>query len=159
MNFKKIASLFLVALSLCFSSMTEAKEIASYQLGDWKKILQSSKGKPLIVHFWGFTCGPCLDELPRWGEFIKEFPSAKVTFVEVDQVPQQMTIQALAKAGLARADNRASVVFFDEYMRHEVDPKWFGELPITMLIDAKGQIRRIRGVVDFSQLRAWLKAQ
>jgi hypothetical protein len=48
---------------------------------------------------------------------------------------------------------------FDEYMRYEIDPKWLGELPITMLVNAKGEARRVRGVIDFAQLRAWLKAQ
>jgi thiol-disulfide isomerase/thioredoxin len=134
-------------------------KLALYQPGDWKKILTAGRGKPQIIHFWGFTCGPCLEELPHWGKFLKEFASVKTVFIEVDQVPLATAAQALAQAGLEYRDNRASAAVFDEYLRHEIDPKWQGELPITMLVNAKGEVRRIRGAVNFEQIRAWLRAQ
>jgi len=74
-------------------------------------------------------------------------------------VPQATATQALAQAGLEQRDNRASAAVFDEYLRHEIDPKWQGELPITMLINAKGEVRRIRGAVNFELIRTWLKSQ
>jgi len=138
---------------------TPGPALTSYAPGDWKKILQAGAGKPQIVHFWGYTCGPCLEELPRWGDFLHESSALKAIFIEVDQVPHATASQALTLAGLAKADNRASTAVFDEYMRYEIDPKWLGELPITMLVNAKGEARRVRGVIDFAQLRAWLKAQ
>jgi len=130
-----------------------------YQPGDWKKILTSGHGKPQIVHFWGFTCGPCLEELPRWGEFLKEFSGLNTVFIEVDQVPLANAAQALAQAGLEQRDNRTSAAVFDEYLRYEIDSKWQGELPITMLVNSKGDIKRIRGAANFEQVRAWLQAQ
>ena len=137
----------------------DSPKLALYQPGDWKKILTAGRGKPQIIHFWGFTCGPCLEELPHWGKFLKEFASVKTVFIEVDQVPLATAAQALAQAGLEHRDNRASAAVFDEYLRHEIDPKWQGELPITMLVSAKGEVRRIRGAVNFEQIRAWLQAQ
>jgi thiol-disulfide isomerase/thioredoxin len=137
----------------------DSPKLALYQPGDWKKILTAGLGKPQIVHFWGFTCGPCLEELPRWGDFLKEFAGVKTVFIEVDQVPQTTASQALAQAGLEQRDNRASDAVFDEYMRYEIDPKWQGELPITMLVNAKGKVRRVRGAMNFEHVRAWLKAQ
>ena len=137
----------------------DSPKLALYQPGDWKKIIDAGRGKPQIVHFWGFTCGPCLEELPRWGEFLKEFSSVKTVFIEVDQVPQATAAQALSQAGLEQRDNRASAAVFDEYLRYEIDPKWQGELPITMLVNAKGEVKRVRGAVNFEQIRAWLQAQ
>jgi thiol-disulfide isomerase/thioredoxin len=137
----------------------DSPKLALYQPGDWKKILTAGRGKPQIIHFWGFTCGPCIEELPHWGKFLKEFASVKTVFIEVDQVPLTTAAQALAQAGLEHRDNRASAAVFDEYLRHEIDPKWQGELPITILVNAKGEVRRIRGAVNFEQVRAWLRAQ
>ena len=137
----------------------DSPKLTLYQPGDWKKILTAGRGKPQIVHFWGFTCGPCLEELPRWGEFLKEFAGVKTVFIEVDQVPLATAAQALALAGLEQRDNRASAAVFDEYLRYEIDPKWQGELPITMLVNAKGDVKRVRGTVNFEQVRAWLQAQ
>ena len=141
------------------ASAVTTPALVAYQRGDWKKILQSGAGKPHIVHFWGYTCGPCLEELPRWGQFLKETPNVRTTFIEVDQVPLEVAAQAVVQAGLSGADNRSSASVFDEYMRYEIDPTWLGELPITMLVDASGVIKRLRGVVNFAQVNAWLKAQ
>ncbi len=142
-----------------FKLETDRPKLVLYQPGDWKKILTAGQGEPQIVHFWGFTCGPCLEELPRWGDFLKGFAGLKTVFIEVDQVPQATAAQALARAGLEQRDNRASAAVFDEYLRYEIDPKWQGELPITMLVNAKGEVKRIRGAVNFEQVRSWLRAQ
>lgn len=136
----------------------ESPKLVLYQPGDWKKILVAGRGQPQIVHFWGFTCGPCLEELPRWGEFLKEFTNVKTVFIEVDQVPHATASQALTQAGLAQRDNRASASIFDEYLRYEIDPKWQGELPITMLVNAKGEVKRVRGAANFEQVRNWLQS-
>jgi hypothetical protein len=74
----------------------------------------------------------------------------------VDQAPEKIALKRLADAKLEGAANRMLVSQYDEYMRFEIDPKWMGELPSTVLIDANGHARRISGVVDFGQLRAWL---
>jgi hypothetical protein len=67
-----------------------------------------------------------------------------MTLVTIATDPSPMRPEALsdalAKAGLARADNR----MFDgmsERLRFEVDPSWQGELPMTVLI---GQTVRSR---------------
>ena len=133
-----------------------ASEMRTYQAGDWKPLLESRSNKPMIVHFWGFTCSPCLDELPRWGKFVTQEPDLKTVFIEVDQVPVELAIQTLRNANLDQADNRTSAANFDEYLRYEIDPRWMGELPLTMLISPKGEIRRIRGTVDFKVIRQWL---
>lgn len=151
--------LVLIAL-LCggiFSVTLHATELKTYQPGDWKILLKASDKKPVIVHLWGFTCAPCLDELPRWGEFVAQFPELKTVFIQVDDVPPELSIQTLTDAGLARADNRTSVTIFDEYMRFEIDPRWRGELPLTLLKSPNGDIKRLRGTVDFEVIKQWLK--
>ncbi len=140
-----------------FSVNIQATELKSYQPGDWKVLLKSSDKKPLVVHLWGFTCAPCLDELPRWGEFVAQFPDLKTVFIQVDDVPPELSIQTLTDARLERADNRTSVVIFDEYMRFEIDPRWRGELPLTLLISPNGEVKRLRGTVDFKVVQQWIK--
>jgi thiol-disulfide isomerase/thioredoxin len=149
-----------VILLMCgciVSANTQATELKTYQPGDWKILLKSSDKKPIIVHFWGFSCTPCLEELPRWGEFVSQFPDLKTVFIQVDDVPPELSIQTLTDAGLARADNRTSTAIFDEYMRFEIDPRWRGELPLTLLISPNGDVKRLRGTVDFKVIQQWLK--
>ena len=148
---------FMAMWGCILSVNLHATELKTYQSGDWKILLKSSNKKPLVVHLWGFTCAPCLDELPRWGEFVAQFPDLKTIFIQVDDVPPELSIQTLTDARLERADNRTSVTIFDEYMRFEIDPRWRGELPLTLLISPKGEIKRIRGTVDFNVIEKWLK--
>lgn len=148
--------IILVVCGSVFNPDAHAQEMKVYRPGDWKPLLESRANKPMIVHFWGFTCSPCLDELPHWGDFIAQFPEVKTVFIEVDQIPAELSIQTLRDARLDRADHRTSSASFDEYMRYEIDPRWMGELPLTMLISPKGEIRRLRGTVDFKIIRQWL---
>ncbi len=133
--------------------------VTPYHPGDWQSLVNSRNQQAMIVHFWGFTCAPCLEELPRWGTFVGQHPQVNTVFIEVDQIPETIAVQALTQAQLAQAVHRSSTAYFDEYMRYEIDPKWMGELPLTLLISPNGDVKRLRGTVDFTVLGKWLKSQ
>jgi hypothetical protein len=42
---------------------------------------------------------------------------------------------------------------FDERLRYEIDPKWHGETPTTIMIDKNGKATRKTGLVDFQKLQ------
>ena len=149
-----------VASTLCAMAMLAVAppagaELLPYETGQWHSLLDGGRGKPLLVHFWGFSCPPCIEELPAWADFVRAQPNLNAVFIEVDQVPEDMTRRALTDARLIDANNRANVAYFDEYFRYEIDPQWFGELPITLLIDAKGKVRKLRGTADFAAIDRW----
>ena len=110
----------------------------------------------MLVHFWGFSCPPCIEELPAWAGFVRSHPGLKSVFIEVDPMSEEMTRSTLTSARLIDADNRVNVAYFDEYFRYEIDPQWLGELPVTLLIDAKGKVRKLRGTADFSAIDRWV---
>ena len=134
-------------------------ELLPYAPGQWQTLLDSRQGKPLLVHFWGFSCPPCIDELPAWADFVRAHPSQNAVFIEVDPMAEEMTRSTLTSARLIDADNRANVTYFDEYFRYEIDPQWFGELPVTLLIDANGKVRKLRGTADFAAIDRWAAGQ
>jgi len=43
-----------------------APDLRPFVRGSWAQLLKAHQGKPIVVHFWGLTCGPCLAELPNW---------------------------------------------------------------------------------------------
>ena len=149
-----------MASTLCAMTMLAAMhpagaELIPYETGQWHSLLAGGQGKPLLVHFWGFSCPPCIEELPAWADFMRAHPGLNAVFIEVDQVPEEMTRSTLTSARLIDADNRANVAYFDEYFRYEIDPQWFGELPITLLIDANGKARKLRGTANFAAIDRW----
>src|SRR5438876_871450 len=129
--------------------------------GSWQELRQEHAGRPIIVHFWGLTCGPCLVELPRWGEFIREKPGVDVVMVAADPVVGERKAIAgvLAKAGCAAAESWMFADPFTDRLTYEVDPSWAGELPLTLLVGADGEVTTIRGEVNFAELHAWIVQQ
>ena len=54
----------------------------------------------------------------------------------------------LAKSGLASAENWMFADDFMERLRFEVNPRWRGEIPMTLSIRRVGKIITIEGMAD-----------
>jgi thiol-disulfide isomerase/thioredoxin len=150
-----------VLLLLLLSSPALAQGPQPFVRGSWQELRHEHAGRPIIVHFWGLTCGPCLVELPRWGEFISDKPGVDVVMVAADLVVGERKAIAgvLAKAGCAAAESWMFADPFTERLAYEVDPSWAGELPYTLLVRADGSVTAILGEVNFSELHAWVAEQ
>jgi thiol-disulfide isomerase/thioredoxin len=116
-------------------------------------------GKPLIVHIWGMTCGPCIAELPRWGALQRAHPELNLVLIQADESPPKDAERRLRAAGLAKVESWAVTSDPDEFMRASIDPRWAGDMPRTLMIGADGSIERMRGTADFAAVRRWLDAQ
>lgn len=128
--------------------------------GSWTRLRQSHAGRPLLVHFWGITCPPCIGELPKWGALQRAHPEATVIFVAADPEPVNPDDVAAAIVK-ARIDSAEQWMFADEFterLRFEVSPEWAGEMPYTMLITPAGQVSTLAGVADMATLERWLSS-
>ena len=120
------------------------------------RIRAAHAGRPLVVHLWGLTCGPCLDELPRWGALLRQRPGTALVLIQADATPAGAGDALLRQSGLAHAERWAVAETMDEFMRAAIDPAWTGELPRTLLFDGRGAPIVMRGGADFGALRRWL---
>jgi len=154
---KKILITFVVSLVIAAFTNAQEMTIKPYQKGDWASILKLADGKPMAIHFWGVTCPPCVKEMPQWGKLISSDKAAKVVFIQVDDVPPEMMRKMLEQAKLGNANNYYIASPFDERLRYEIDPKWRGETPITILIDKAGKKEMMIGSVNFQTVKAWFK--
>ena len=155
---KRIILLIAIVLMVCHSAYAESINLKSYQQGDWASLLSTAKGSPIAIHFWGVTCTPCAKEMPQWGKFVAANKNANLIFIQVDDVSPEMIQQMLTKANLGQAKNYYINSAFDEQLRYEIDPKWRGETPITILIDQNGKATRKTGPMNFSQLQSWYRS-
>lgn len=126
--------------------------------GSWEAIRKAHDGQPVIVHFWGVTCGPCRAEMPEWGKLLAERPGTPLVVVHAEPVPPKAALvsEQLAKVGLVPAENWYFAERFLEKLRFEIDPEWRGELPMTLLMGADGASRVIIGPADLGEVRQWL---
>ncbi|QWD77441.1 TlpA disulfide reductase family protein [Polynucleobacter sp. MWH-Svant-W18] len=155
---KKYLLAFVLAAGLMSLAYADKPGLKSYQMGDWSTLVKSANGSPIAIHFWGVTCPACVKEMPLWGSFLKGQPNAKVIFIQVDDVSIESMQKMLAKAGLDKANNYYIAGSFDERLRYEIDPKWYGETPTTIFIDQKGKATRQTGLIDFQKLKSFLNA-
>ena len=64
----------------------------------------------------------------------------------------------LKRAGLDAVESWGFAGFASR-LRFEIDPRWHGELPRTLLIAADGSTKALTGVAELDEVRAWLDAQ
>jgi thiol-disulfide isomerase/thioredoxin len=151
----------LTAAPIVLVSAANAGKLKSFVRGSWRSIVEAHSGSAFIVHFWGMACGACRMEMPAWGKLLAEKSDLPLVTVNADMV-QDATEPAedfLAKSGLQNAENWIFDDSFVERLRYEIDPKWQGEMPVTLLIGRNGSIGRIEGSAKMPEVSAWLKEQ
>jgi thiol-disulfide isomerase/thioredoxin len=157
--------LLLVGLSLLLAPTVTrsapADGLQDFVRGSWQQLRQAHAGRPVVVHFWGVTCGPCRTEMPQWGQFLQQHPGLPLVMVDADLVPNDAAAvkTMLARSGLAGAENWTFDDDFVERLRYEIDPHWQGDIPRTILIARDGTTTTIDGVADFAKVDAWWREQ
>lgn len=163
--FVLIALLFLpviaVSAGVQAANTSAASDLKPFVRGSWKALRQTHAGQPMVVHFWGLTCGPCLTELPNWTAHMKKRSDLKLVLVDASPFGDEPgeVRSALTKAGLMKQENWLFADSFEERLRFEIDPKWRGEMPYTLLIGSDGKVEPVTGIMDFRKLDAWLDKQ
>ncbi len=81
MNFLKTLPLLLLLCLLPSTAMSQ--DIAKAGVHDFKNIIESSKGKILIVNFWATWCSPCVKEFPGLINLRRKFSEEDLTIVGI----------------------------------------------------------------------------
>ena len=100
-----------------------------FKISSYQKILQENKQQPFLMVLWSLDCMPCIKELKMLGKFHKQYPQHKLVLISTDSKNQSdEIIQLMTEYGLHTVEQW---VFDDsfQYLRHSIDPGWYGELP------------------------------
>ena len=147
----------LAALFVAMAGPASALDFRPYARGSFAELRQTHEGRPLLVHFWSMTCAPCLAELSDWARLGAEKTAIDMVFVNVDGERDRAKAAAqLEKAGLAGAAHYGLADDLLERLFFEVDPIWRGELPFTAMIDAKGRLTTMAGLLNEPAMAGWL---
>jgi thiol-disulfide isomerase/thioredoxin len=151
----------LAIIQMLISFPVLASDPRPFVQGSWQELRQEHSGRPMVVHFWGLTCGPCLIELPQWGKLLRERPNLDIVMIAADPVLDEPGAinGALSRAGCTGVESWMFADGFTERLIYEVDPQWAGELPYTLLIGRDGSETTKLGAVDFSEIRNWAGRQ
>jgi len=156
-----VAALWLILSLIMSVPAFAAAPPRPFDSASWQDLTSTHKGQPMIVHFWGLTCGNCMVEMKDWGQFAAQHPGVQIVFVNWDRRSSDSARidQALAKAGLGGVASFALADGFEEKLRFAVDHDWMGELPYTRLIASDGTATTFSGAADFTKLSRWLAAE
>ncbi|MBL9040580.1 MAG: TlpA family protein disulfide reductase [Myxococcales bacterium] len=114
--------------------------------------LSAQRGHPVLIDFWATWCGPCKESLPL-----------------IDQVHQRLHPRGLRTIAIEIEGAEAKAKQFASALQLKMplgsDPGTVSErygitqIPLTVLIDAEGQVRRIfRGVHSADELTRAIEA-
>ena len=147
--------------ALAATGAASAGEPQPFRAGSWQTIRLAHAGIPTIIHFWGLTCAPCRIEMPELGKLAAEHPRVALVTIHAERLPPrpQLVGEMLRDAGLESAENWEFAGSYIERLRLEVDPKWYGELPMTLLISRDGSVQTIVGPADLKAVRSWIATQ
>lgn len=150
-----------LAVALLALPAAAAGDLRPFLRGSWRELRQAHAGHPTIVHLWGLTCAPCLAELPRWADLQHARRDLDLVLIAADSAVEDTTriSTMLAQTGLSASESWAFADRFVDRLRFEIDPRWHGELPRSLLIAADGTIETVSGVADLAAIRAWLDRQ
>jgi thiol-disulfide isomerase/thioredoxin len=163
--FKSRFSLKLFSLTLVFllhgfySSSVIAKEyFQPFKPGSYQDILKRYSTNNLLVVFWSIDCPPCFKELKHLGEFHLKNPERKIILINVDTGYNQKKLLALLETNnLVNIERWIFNSNHHEKLRHEIDPRWLGDLPRSYFFSLTKKPQRLRGVLSLVRIEKLFK--
>ncbi len=80
MNVLKTCALLLLLL---LPSTAMSQDIPKAGVQDFKNMIESNRGKVLIINFWATWCAPCVKEFPGLMNLRKEFSEDDLTIIGI----------------------------------------------------------------------------
>jgi len=147
-----------VSLALDNDKYADTSHIHAFDKGSFKRIQQANQGRPHIMLFWSETCSFCMKEMALFGELLTEGHQVNLTTIGTDFGLSDQTINQLHhKKGLSEVEKWIFANPIVESLYFDVDRRWRGELPLTFLVNAKGELIKHRGALNKAQLLYWLE--
>jgi peroxiredoxin len=153
----RIAAAVILGASLCSAAGSKAigdlaPDFSRPDLAGKPVRLADYQGKLVLLNFWASWCGPCLEEMPKFSGWQREYGAQglQVIGVSMDDDP------ASARRLIARHPTAYPILIGDA----ELGESFGGVLglPLTYLIDPKGRIvARYQGSGDLAKMEARIK--
>lgn len=140
---------FFVLFFIVTPVYAEKVSLKHFVPGSYQQLLEENADKPFMLAIWSTTCSSCMEKMALLNELKESRPEINIVMLATDDVSVSDQIQTvLAKNELTGLDNW---IFADENaqrLRHEIDPKWYGELPRTYFLDKNHERQGISGALS-----------
>lgn len=145
--------LMLVSAALASS----AEVIRPFTPGSLAQVLAQREGKPFILVLWSLECQYCPTELKTLSELKRAHPKMDIVLVATDEVSDIPQLLSRTESyGISKAEQWVFAEDMPERLRHEIDGRWYGEVPRTYFYDRKHQREVKTGLVNKKFFEDWL---
>ena len=158
---RRVVAAYVMALLLIFAaSAFAAKNVRKLTLRNLqgnKARLGDYQGRIVVLNFWATWCGPCKEELPRFGKMADQYAAQNVAFV-LASIDEQRKLEAVRDFVAQQKLSLPVLVGADVDLLEQLSGT--NVVPATLIIDDKGEIvRAINGEAheeDVKQAVDWL---
>lgn len=138
---------------------TPAQPITPEQL---RTMLQTERGKVLVVNLWATWCRPCLKEVPDLLALEAEMSASKVKLIGIaidEPTPGAVEVERFRKKYFPQFVTYARTDGELDALASVIDPAWNEVVPTTYIIDRTGKVRtRIQGKKSLEEFKAAVAA-
>ncbi len=124
------------------------------------RLKQQYSGKQWLLLLWSVDCPPCYKELAVISKLRGQNKKLAVVIVNADD-NDEVASERQAVLKRFNLDDLTTFHFSDgqaAHARYVIDPLWYGELPRSYFVDAKGKKRGKSGLLSQALLEKWLLA-
>jgi thiol-disulfide isomerase/thioredoxin len=118
----------------------KAQNVQKWKIEDVVNYFSKKTDTIYVVNFWGTFCRPCVQEMPYLQSITDKYKNQKVKLLLVSlDLPGYYPDKIAAFA--AKNNITADIVWLDEtdadHFCPQIDKKWQGDMPATILVNAK----------------------
>jgi hypothetical protein len=136
----------------------DAANLQPLVAADAGRVFAPESGKAQIVEIWSLDCSYCRENVARIVQWQQKHRDVRVTMIAMDALDDnaEALTQALATMQLPpQVTQYANAEAIPEKLRRALDSNWHGELPRTVLIDARGTRQSHSGLLAPGVLDQW----
>lgn len=137
-----IKTIFVFLLFLLIRS-SYAQDVIQLDNVKLDEVMNSHKGKPVLVNLWATWCKPCVEEFPELLKIREDYKdkSLEVVFISLDFGDDAMerTTKFLKKVGVD-FESYSNAFKSDEDLINYFDMKWNGGIPATFVYNKNGKL-------------------
>ena len=115
------------------------------QAEDLLPLLETHRGKAVLVNFWATWCGPCIHEIPALINLKEKLDPARFALVAIsldDRADAPWLVPEFIETRFPEWHSYLNAEFEDYPLVEELDPDWSGMLPSNYVIGPDGAVAR-----------------
>lgn len=123
----------------------DAQELEWVRADDLLPLLESHRGKVILVNFWATWCGPCIHEIPALIRLREKLDPDRFALVAIsldDRADAAWLVPEFIETRFPEWRSYLNGEFEDYLLVEELDPFWPGVMPANYVIGPDGSIFR-----------------